>query len=307
MTSGDASLGAELNSISERLAGAGSESSRLDGRLLVAHALGLEMGAVLAHPERILGPNELARIHELVERRLAHEPMAHILCVKEFWSLPFQVDKHTLTPRPDSESLIEAVLDWLGGGRLDEELDILDMGTGSGALLLALLSELPRARGLGTDISPEALALARRNARALELDGRAGFALGDWGAGLDRYFHIILANPPYVAGHELASLPPEIRLYEPLEALDGGPDGLDEYRRLVPQAGGLLHPRGGLFLEVGRDMAPKVAEIMTAQGFIRGGVRQDLARIERVVWATRDEFNTAPANKSFCKPPKSAT
>ncbi len=299
-------LGEELNRLSARLARAGAPSPRLDGRLLAGHALDLEMSEIVAHPERPLSAGDRARIEQLGRRRAGREPMAQILGTKEFWSLPFKVTRATLAPRPESESLIEAALDWLDGRR-NRRLDILDMGTGSGALLLALLSELPKARGIGTDISLSALEVAEENARRLGLGERARFQSADWGAGLKGRFHVILANPPYVTASEMGCLPPEVRLFEPSGALAGGPDGLVHYRVLVPQSARLLHPGGGLFLEVGRGLAPEVAQIAAAAGLAIGAKRRDLAGVERCVWATRDDFRNKPSNKSFCLAGKSAT
>lgn len=301
-----ATLGEEMNRLTARLARTGSSSPRLDARLLVGHALDVEMTEIVAHPERRLSAGDMACIEQLGRRRADREPMAQILGTKEFWSLPFKVTGATLVPRPESESLIEAALDWLDARR-DRRMDILDMGTGSGALLLALLSELPNARGLGTDISPSALEVARENARRLGLGARARFQSADWGAGLTGRFHVILVNPPYVTASEMGRLPPEVRLFEPGGALAGGPDGLLHYRVLVPQSARLLHPGGGLFLEVGQGLAPKVAKIVTAAGFAIGAKRRDLAGVERCVWATRDDFRRKPSNKSFCMAGKSAT
>ncbi len=284
-----ATLGDELSRLSTLLAGAGAASPRLDGRLLCGYALGLSMGEIIAHPERPLSTTERARIQHLARRRAAREPIAQILGTKEFWSLPFRVTGATLAPRPESETLIEAALDWLGPRR-DQAMNLLDLGTGSGALLLALLSELPGARGIGTDIEPAALAVARDNAHRLGLAERADFVAADWGAGLGGRFDIIVANPPYVTLSELSRLDPEVRLFEPRRALLGGPDGLLYYRCLIPQSSGLLRPGGGLFLEVGQGQAPEVGKIAIASGLALGPSRRDLAGHERCVRATRDEF-----------------
>jgi release factor glutamine methyltransferase len=248
----------------------GVEDARREARLLLEHCAG-GAGAELA---------------ALIERRRNREPVSQILGQWEFWSLPFFVTSATLTPRPDTETLVQAALD-LTPDRA-ASLRLLDLGTGSGCLLLALLHELPAARGLGIDQSPEALAVARRNAEALGLAGRADFALGDWAAGIAGSFDLIVSNPPYIPHDEIPRLMPEVSQHEPRLALDGGADGLDCYRALAPQIAARLAPGGYALLEVGAGQAPAVVAILAAAGLQPAGVRADLAGRERCVKVRKD-------------------
>ncbi|MEO5335877.1 MAG: peptide chain release factor N(5)-glutamine methyltransferase [Magnetospirillum sp. WYHS-4] len=275
-------VGHALAEVAVRLAAAGIDNPRLEARLLVAAATGMLPTALFAHPEIPLGPGPAEALAALAGRRTAREPMSHILGQREFWGLPIRVSADTLTPRPDSETLIEAVLAWLKG-RKAEALRLLDLGTGSGCLLLALLHELPRADGLGIDASPDALAVARGNGEALGLADRATFQEGNWGQGREGPFDVIVSNPPYIPTADIAGLMPEVRDHEPRRALDGGPDGLDAYRALLPDAVRLLARGGGLFLEVGAGQADTVATLGKALGLRLLEVRNDLAGISRCV------------------------
>ena len=262
-----------------RLQRAGIPGARGEARVLVAAATGLSREALIAEPERALSVAHRGRLADLVARRARREPMAYVLGRREFWSLDLGVGPGVLVPRPDTETVVEAVLEALPDRRAP--LRLLDLGTGSGCLLLALLSELPRATGLGVDAAPEAVAVAAANAAALGLAGRAAFRLGDWGRGLDGAYDVVVSNPPYIPGRDIATLEPEVRDFEPREALEGGEDGLDAYRRLAPDAARLL-PAGGLAaLEIGQGQAEAVGAIMSAQGLEPIGVRRDLAGIER--------------------------
>jgi release factor glutamine methyltransferase len=238
---------------------------RLDAEALVAHLMGCERLAMLLRTDEAVDRSALER---LVTRRAGGEPLAYVLGEREFWSLTFRVTRDVLIPRPDSETLVEAAL--AEGPRAR----VLDLGTGSGALLLAVLSEWPEATGLGVDASAAALEVARGNALALGLGGRAGFWLGDWGAGLTERFGLVLANPPYV--EDGAVLAAEVREHEPGLALFAGADGLREYRRLVPQLPGLLAEGGVAVLEIGWTQAEAVLALAEAAG-LAGEVRQDLA------------------------------
>lgn len=242
-------LGSALAAVRTRLAAAGIDEAALDARLLVAQALGVDMAQVVGHPERPLQGGEAERLEMLVERRRRREPLAYLLGRREFWSLDLRVSPATLIPRPESETLVEAALTWAkgrGGARR-----ILDLGTGSGCLLLALLNELPEAWGVGTDISEAALAVARDNAERLGCRARAAFVRADWTEGLAGAFDLIIANPPYVASWEHATLPPEVREYEPEQALFAGEDGGAAYRRVLPALPALLAEDGAAFVEVG--------------------------------------------------------
>ena len=275
-------LAAVIDTAAARLAAAGVPSPRLDARLLVAHALGLDHTRLVAAPARALSAAERRRIARLVARRARREPVSRILGVREFWSLSFRVSPATLDPRPDSETLVETVLAHCRDRMLDRE--ILDLGTGGGCLLLALLSELPAARGLGIDIVPEALRTARANARDLGLAGRARFARGDWADGVRRRFDLVVANPPYVAAGDMATLEPELA-YEPAAALAGGADGLDCYRRIAPDLARLLRPGGLAALEIGASQAAAVTALLAAAGLLAGAPVRDLAGHDRVLLA----------------------
>lgn len=236
-----------------------SDSPRLDAELLMAHALEVTREAMILHRLGDPVPEALAA---LVTRRLAHEPVAYITGSRAFWTIELAVGPGVLIPRPDSETLIEAALEYFGA-RTPER--ILDLGTGPGTLLLAALAEWPDAGGLGVDASEVALDYARRNADALGMAARAGFQRGDWAQGIEARFDLILANPPYIGTDE--DLPAQVREYEPGSALFAGPDGLDDYRRIIPDLRRLLAPRGAAVLEIGWTQAEPVSAIARNGGF----------------------------------------
>lgn len=264
-----------------RLADAGVESPRLDARLLLeaafdwpAHALTLGRPAVTAAG--------LARFHVMLDRRVAREPVSRILGLRDFWSLPFQISSATLDPRPDSECLVQAVLN-----RVDRAapLRLLDLGTGSGCLLIALLTELPAAWGLGLDRAVQAAAMARRNAETLGVGTRSAFAVGDWTEALNGQFDVILSNPPYIPLTERDRLAPEVRNFDPALALFGGADGLDPYRRFAAELAEFLRPGGLLALEIGWDQGAAVTALLQQQGWCNVACLPDLAGRDRVVVA----------------------
>jgi release factor glutamine methyltransferase len=259
-----------------RLAQAGIESARLDARLLWQFARDVEAGALVAKGRA--GP----LFEALVARRLAHEPLAYILGHKEFWSLAFAVGPGVLIPRPDSETLIEALCKTVPNKAAP--LSILDLGTGSGCLLIVALSEYANAKGIGTDASPTALAWARRNIAAHKLDGRARLVDANW-LEEDSSFDVILCNPPYIATADIEKLAPDVRLFEPRSALDGGPDGLDAYRALAPRIGKWLAPGGRAFLEIGVGQEAAVRAIVEAANLTVLSVFTDLAGVARCVAA----------------------
>jgi release factor glutamine methyltransferase len=285
----DVTVAAARRMLSRRFAGAGLDSPDLDARVLVGHALGLDQAA-LAAAERVLTAHEAAAIAALAARRLAREPVARIVGHKEFWGLRIGVSAATLVPRPETETVVEAALAALDAERRrGDALRIADLGTGSGALLLALLSELPHGFGVGTDVSFAALALARHNAAGAGLAARAAFVACDFGAALAGGFDLVVSNPPYLRSHEIAALMPEVRDYDPRVALDGGPDGLAGYRALAADAERLLGRGGHLVVELGLGAARDVAALFCAAGLTAAQPRADLAGVARALPVHRAE------------------
>jgi release factor glutamine methyltransferase len=270
-----------LPEANKRLAAAGVEGPLRDARLLLECAAGIGIAQQIGDPGRQLSDAEAASFRALVERRAQREPMAQILGRREFWSLRFKVTGDTLDPRPDSETLVQAVLDRVGDRAAP--LRILDFGTGTGCLLLSLLHELPNASGLGVEASPPTYEVALENTRALGLDRRAAMRIGDWEAGIDDVFDIIVSNPPYIPRGDLPALQPEVLRYEPHLALDGGPDGLDAYRRLLPATARLLREGGLAAFEIGIGQADSVAALGVAAGLRHIGTLADLGSVPRVV------------------------
>jgi protein-(glutamine-N5) methyltransferase, release factor-specific len=280
------SAGRAAGVLTARFIAAGIESARLDARLLVAEALGCGPDRVALSPDTPLSPVQAERLEVLAARRAAREPMSHILGRRGFWTLTLKVTADTLDPRGDTETLVEAVLKRVPDRAAP--LRLVDFGTGTGAILLALLTELPNATGLGVDKSPAALAVARENARTHGLAPRAEFRLADWGEGLDQRFDVIVSNPPYIPDQDIDGLDPEVAAYEPRLALAGGPDGLECYRVLIPQMARLLAPGGIAAVEVGAGQAPAVAGLFTACGLAFATVERDLAGIGRCVLSSGD-------------------
>jgi release factor glutamine methyltransferase len=259
------------------------DSAELDARLLAGAALGLDLTGLITAANRPLTTDESARLEQFAERRLAGEPVARILGHKEFWGLSLQLTPETLVPRPDTETVVE--LAWQRTvPRPDHPRLILDIGTGSGAILLALLSEFPQAYGIGTDLSVAAIKTASDNAAGLGFASRAAFVACRYAASLSGSFDLIVSNPPYIRSEEIADLAAEVRHYDPLLALDGGSDGLDAYRAIAPEAVRLLAPGGTLVVEVGRGQNSEVRGLMTAAGLtLKGPPKADLAGIPRAL------------------------
>lgn len=247
----------------EALRGAGCDSPALDAELLLGEVLGWTRARVLAHPEASLPLGQEAAFRRLVARRVRREPLAYMLGQRAFWGMDLKVRPGVLIPRPETELLVERALVWAleRGGRAWSGT-VVDVGTGSGAVAVALARELPWARIWATDASPEALWVAQENARQQGVAHRIRFAQGDWLTPVGGPVDCIVSNPPYVPSGELDRLAPEIARYEPRAALDGGPDGLAAYRRLLPQAARALSPGGALFLEVGHDQADAVSDLL---------------------------------------------
>jgi release factor glutamine methyltransferase len=261
------------------------ESAELDARILFGAVLGLNLTELIAARDRLLAEDESSQIEAFARRRCDGEPVARIIGRKEFWGLPLQLSAATLVPRPDTETVVELALEMLRADtRPDHRLRIADIGTGSGAILLALLSELPDGYGVGTDISEAALRTARTNAANLGLADRAGFVACCYAATLSDRFGLIVSNPPYIRSAEIAALATEVRDHDPPDALDGGADGLDAYRAIIPQAVGLLAERGALVVEVGHTQSEDVRRLMSAAGLtIDVPAKTDLAGVERAV------------------------
>jgi release factor glutamine methyltransferase len=276
-------VGSTLADAAHALAAAGFDEPRRRARRLVAAALGLSATEVFVHPERAVGERAAERVAALLRRVLAHEPLSRVLGVREFWGLEFSLSPDTLDPRPETETVVEAVL-----ARLPERgrgYRILDLGTGSGCLLLALLSELPAAYGVGVDRAPGAAAAARDNAAALGLHGQAGFMCGDWAAAVGARFDVVVANPPYIATETIAHLSPEVREFDPHLALDGGADGLEAYRAIAGALPRLLAPGGIFAAELGAGQGEAVAGILAGHGVVVEGFVDDLAAIPRCIIA----------------------
>lgn len=279
-------VGTALAEAAMRLSSAGISDARREARLLVAAALGWDTARVLGFPEAEMTTTAGERLAALLTRRCAREPISRILGHREFWSLRFALSPDTLDPRPDSETLIEAALAALADRA--RAYRVLDFGTGTGCLLLALLSELPHAIGTGLDLSEGALEMARRNAAALGLGARAQFVCGNWGDPVSGSWDIILANPPYVASGEINRLSPEVARFEPRRALDGGVDGLSAHRLLAPAVSRLLAPTGIAVIEMGAGQAQKVAALMAGAGLALRAIRHDLIGVDRCLVLGRD-------------------
>jgi release factor glutamine methyltransferase len=267
-----------------RLKEAGGETPILDARLLIQHALGIEWNQLFTGPDRDLTPEEAQKIEAVIGERLAGKPVSRIIGQRGFWKADFAINEHVLDPRPDTETVIMAVTRLLPD--LGAPLSILDLGTGSGAILLALLHEYPAASGSGVDISSEAIHIARHNAERLDMTGRANFAVRDWNDGLAEIrgqFDVIVSNPPYIPSGDIPGLAPEVRQHDPLQALDGGPDGLTAYRALAKLIPGLLKPGGLVVLEMGIGQIEAVKKLFTDAGFGDFSSWKDLGGIDRAL------------------------
>ncbi|WP_225770241.1 peptide chain release factor N(5)-glutamine methyltransferase [Inquilinus sp. Marseille-Q2685] len=267
-----------------RLAAAGIDSALSDARLLLMHALGCDRTGLLSRAAEAMPAEAAARYAGYMARREAREPVSRILGRREFWSLDFALGPATLDPRPDSETLVEAALAAVPDRPpSDRPLRVLDLGTGTGCLLLAVLHERAAAFGIGVDRSEAAARTARDNARALGLADRASFLVGDWAAALAGRFDLVLSNPPYIPDADIAALDPEVREHEPLLALSGGADGLDAYRALAAALPDLLARGGTAVVELGIGQAADVAGLFRAAGLDIVGTPPDLAGIPRCV------------------------
>jgi release factor glutamine methyltransferase len=285
VTDSEPSIESARRTLATQLRSAGNDEAELDARILLAAVLGLDLTGMIAQASRKLTSAEAALLARYAQRRIAGEPVARILGEKEFWGLPLTLSSATLVPRPDTETVVELAIELLrAGGKLDRPLRIADLGTGSGAILLALLSELPAAQGFGTDISEGALQTARANAARASLSNRSAFIACNYASGLSGPFDLIVSNPPYICTADIDGLAAEVRNHDPLAALDGGADGLDAYRALIPQAAHLLGPGGWLVVEVGQGQSGPVEAFMTNAGLTPAATpKADLAGIPRAV------------------------
>jgi release factor glutamine methyltransferase len=285
-----ASVAQARRAVAEQFREAGIESPELDARVLIGHALGLDHAGLATAATQQISDLTATQIERFSARRLAGEPVARIVGQKEFWSLPLTVTPAVLVPRPETEILVELALVLIDrDGARTRTLRIADLATGSGAILLALLSELPNACGIGTDIDAEALRVARSNAKQLGFDARATFLAADYGTALDGSFDLIVSNPPYVASADIATLAPEVREHDPRHALDGGADGIAAYRAITADAPRLLKPGGHLVVEIGAGQERAVSGLFAARGLAIAGTRHDLSGVLRALAAVRHE------------------
>ena len=278
----------------ERLKAAKVDSPVIDARLLLEAAAGASRTDIITDPYRPLTPEQAETLDAYVERRARREPVSRILGRKGFWKLMLTVTPDVLTPRPDTETVVDAVLRRFPEGMA---FTLLDMGVGSGAILLSILAERPAAKGLGTDVSHEALAVARENAANLDLDGRAAFLRTSWADGLgDASFDAVVSNPPYIPSATIETLEPEVCDHEPRLALDGGPDGLDAYRALASEVLRVLKPGGFFAVEIGHDQGPAVRALFEACGARELQVIRDLSDRDRVVAGTKNPLGNGGVN-----------
>ncbi|WP_417433143.1 peptide chain release factor N(5)-glutamine methyltransferase [Kiloniella sp.] len=269
----------------EQLTAAEIENPRLDVRLLLAEALSVDTSYLFGYPEKRLNDGQFGHFQAMINRRLKREPVSKIIGRKEFWSLEFKVSRDTLDPRPDSETLIEAVLESLVDKT--EAIKILDLGTGTGCLLLTLLSELQGAKGLGIDISDRALAIAKDNAEALGLSDRVAFQLGNWCDGVKDSWDIIISNPPYIGEGEKKALSPEVLNYDPALALFAENNGMKDYQTFIPQAASILKNNGMLVVEAGHTQAEAINALMSDAGLMVYPAKKDLGGIARACIARK--------------------
>lgn len=266
---------------SDALAKAGLDQPRIEARTLLSHVLKMSSAQILSRGDTEIEVAALSAYRDAVSSRCAGMPLAYITGTREFWSLPLQVSPATLIPRPDTETVVELVLEHYRNRRQPDT--ILDLGTGSGCLLLALLTEFPDAHGTGIDLSADACSMASANAALLGLAGRSTWVTGSWTETISRTYDLIVSNPPYIPTHGIGMLQIDVRDYEPINALDGGVDGLDAYRSLFPLAENALAPEGLLAVEIGIDQGIAVSGIATESGLVSGPARVDLSGIERAL------------------------
>lgn len=289
MASGAATYDALLRDAAVALTAAGIDNARFEARLLLAHAGSMTVEWLIAHGGEVAPPATVETLRALTARRVRREPMAYVVGEREFWGLPFKVSPAVLVPRPDSETLIEAALALMPGRT--EPWRIVDLGVGSGCLLLTLLREFPNARGVGMDASAAALTVAKTNAEALGVGARASLIGGDWrqpgwAERLGGPFDLLVVNPPYIETSAIDGLMPDVARFEPRLALDGGGDGFSAYRVIAEGAAGLVVPGGRVLIEAGEGQASEISALLSTVGFVPGPPWKDLGGIDRIVTAT---------------------
>lgn len=274
----------------ERLKDAGIDQPAIDARLMLEVAADVTRTDIITDPYRLLTQAQFDTLDSYLERRTRREPVSHIIGRKGFWKILLQVNKNVLTPRPETEVIVDEVLKAFPEGM---SFRMLDLGVGSGTILLAVLAERPAAKGLGVDVSEEALAVARENAANLDLNTRCALLRGDWTAGLgDAEFDLVVSNPPYIASHVIETLEPEVRDHEPRLALDGGPDGLDAYRLLAPEVLRVLKPGGMFAVEIGFDQSAAVEILFREAGAANVRTVKDLSTHDRVVTGVKNPLES---------------
>lgn len=274
----------------DRLKDAGIDQPSIDARLMLEVAAGVTRTEIVTDPYRELTAEQSAMLENFLTRRARREPVSHIIGRKGFWKILLQVNKNVLTPRPETEVIVDEVLKAFPESM---PFSMLDLGVGSGTILLAVLAERPAAKGLGIDASEEALAVARDNAANLDLNNRAALLRGDWTAGLgDASFDLVVSNPPYIPTSVIETLEPEVRDHEPRLALDGGADGLDAYRLLAPEILRVLKPGGMFAVEIGYDQSKAVEALFSAAGAQQVRTIKDLSTHDRVVTGVKNPLET---------------
>ena len=277
-------IGGLVREIAARFESAGLDSPRLDARILVAHVLGFEPNHVFTKSDEVFDAATRRDAEKLVKRRLAHEPVSRIIGTREFWGLEFVLAPETLDPRPDTETLVSAALEFMPYFNRSP-VRVLDLGTGTGCILLAILSEWPDAIGLGVDISEGAVAAATANAARLGIAQRAEFRAGSWAEGVTDVFDVVVSNPPYIAEGERSHLSAEVAEFDPPMALFGGVDGLAAYRAMLPSARRIIAPGGRIIIEIGSGQATAVTELLGPAGFEIEAQKNDIAQIVRCLVA----------------------